>query len=259
MLPPAVQDFLDLSLDPDLDGYQANTSFNTNDSIDTRSSTPVMTLSDDFILDPTNWTSDPLRVRLAMLRDLISEASTPTITAKDNPSSVTEPESEPENPPPVPPPPKDDPSSVTEPESEPENPPPVPPPPKDDPSSVTEPESIFNCCREIPTRPPTSSTTSNNNNTPSSNYCDTISSNDNITPTIPTSTCAHALAPSHTLLPQTTSTPPAPTIQHQHLSTPSVRANATLASANDEGTRARNASGEEENERCQEERWDECN
>ncbi|KAG1773605.1 hypothetical protein EV702DRAFT_1048168 [Suillus placidus] len=71
--------------------------------------------------------------------------------------------------------------------------------------------------------------------------------------------CAHTLSPSHTLLPPTMSTPPAPTIQHQHLSTPSVRANATLASANDEGTRACNASGEEENERHQEERWDEHN
>ncbi|KAG1830095.1 hypothetical protein EV424DRAFT_1535172 [Suillus variegatus] len=153
MLPPAVQNFLDLSSDPDFDGYQADTSINTNDSNDsTRSSTPIMTLSDDFLLDPSNWTSDPLRARLMRLRDLIQQESTPTIPTStlpvDDPSSVTEPESEPENPPqpaiPTPTLPVDDPSSMTEPESEPErSAPAIPTPtiPVDDPSSVTEPES----------------------------------------------------------------------------------------------------------------------
>ncbi|KAG1730376.1 uncharacterized protein EDB91DRAFT_1085439 [Suillus paluster] len=129
MLPLAIQDFLDLSSDPDFDGYQADTS------------TPIMTLSDDFLLDPTNWTSDHLRFSRA----------TPTIPApplpKDDPSSMTEPESEPEIATPTmptPPLPKDDPSSVTEPESEPEIATPTiptPPLPKDNPRSVTELES----------------------------------------------------------------------------------------------------------------------
>ncbi|KAG1817422.1 hypothetical protein EV424DRAFT_1347897 [Suillus variegatus] len=111
-----------------------------------------MTLSDDFLLDPSNWTSDPLRARLMRLRDLIQQESTPTIPTStlpvDDPSSVTEPESKPENPPqpaiPTPTLPVDDPSSMTEPESEPErSAPAIPTPtiPVDDPSSVTEPES----------------------------------------------------------------------------------------------------------------------
>ncbi|KAG1818204.1 uncharacterized protein BJ212DRAFT_1480022 [Suillus subaureus] len=150
MLPPAVQDFLDLSSDPDLDGYQADTSINTNDSNDsTCSSTPVMTLSDDFLLDPDNWTSDPLRARLMRLRDLLQQESTPTkptpILPVDDLSSVTELESKPEIAAPMPILPVNDPSSMTEPESEPDNPPqptiPTPTLPIDDPSSVTEPES----------------------------------------------------------------------------------------------------------------------
>ncbi|KAG1826391.1 hypothetical protein EV424DRAFT_1537493 [Suillus variegatus] len=154
MLPPAVQNFLDLSSDPDFDGYQADTSINTNDSNDsTRSSTPIMTLSDDFLLDPSNWTSDPLRAHLMRLRDLIQQdRSTPTIPTStlpiDDPSSVTELESEPKNPPqpaiPTPTLPVDDPSSMTEPESEPKRSAPTKPTPTlpvDDPSSVTEPES----------------------------------------------------------------------------------------------------------------------
>ncbi|KAG2748109.1 hypothetical protein P692DRAFT_20819337 [Suillus brevipes Sb2] len=82
-----------MSSDPDFDdlnGYQADTSINTNDF--TCSSTPVMTLSDDLLSNP---------------------AST-----KDNPSSVTELESDVEDPPPVPPP-KDDLSSITKPENTP--------------------------------------------------------------------------------------------------------------------------------------------
>ncbi|KAG1724976.1 hypothetical protein EDB19DRAFT_1915280 [Suillus lakei] len=146
MLLPAVQDFLDLSSDPDLDGYQADTSINTNDSNDsTCSSTPVMTLSNDFLLDPANWTSDPLRARLMRLRDLLQQESTPTkpmpILPVDDPSSVTELESEPEIAAPMPILPVNDPSSVTEPESEPEIAAPTPILPVDDPSSVTEPES----------------------------------------------------------------------------------------------------------------------
>ncbi|KAG1737196.1 hypothetical protein EDB19DRAFT_1909891 [Suillus lakei] len=146
MLLPAVQDFLDLSSDPDLDGYQADTSINTNDSNDsTHSSTPVMTLSDDFLLDPANWTSDPLRARLMRLRDLLQQESTPTkpmpILPVDDPSSVTEPESEPEITAPTPILPVDNPSSVTEPESEPEIAAPTPILPVDNLSSVTEPES----------------------------------------------------------------------------------------------------------------------
>ncbi|KAG0698106.1 hypothetical protein DFH29DRAFT_1003129 [Suillus ampliporus] len=128
MLPPAVLDFLDLSSDPDLNGYQADTSINTNDSNNsTHSSTPIMTLSGDFLLDPTNWTSDHLRVRLVTLRSLQPDRATPTTPAhpllKDDPSSVAEPESEPEIATPTitaPPLLKDDPSSMTEPESEPE-------------------------------------------------------------------------------------------------------------------------------------------
>ncbi|KAG2337405.1 hypothetical protein BDR05DRAFT_1005043 [Suillus weaverae] len=141
MLPPPVQDFLDISSDPDLDGYQADTSINTNDSNDsTHSSTPVM---------PCPMTSDPLRVHLMRLRDLLQQESTPTkptpILPIDDPSSMTEPESEPEIAAPTPTIPIDDPSSVTKPESEPENPPqptiPTPTLPVDDPSSATEPES----------------------------------------------------------------------------------------------------------------------
>ncbi|KAG1740911.1 hypothetical protein EDB19DRAFT_1908226 [Suillus lakei] len=146
MLLPAVQDFLDLSSDPDLDGYQADTSINTNDSNDsTRSSTPIMTLSDDFLLDPTNWTSDPLRARLMRLRDLLQQESTPTkpmpILPVDDPSSVTEPESEPEITAPTPILPVNNLSSVTKPESEPKIAAPTPILPVNDPSSVTEPES----------------------------------------------------------------------------------------------------------------------
>ncbi|KAG1729176.1 hypothetical protein EDD22DRAFT_146483 [Suillus occidentalis] len=145
-LPPAVQDFLDMSSDPDfddLDGYQADTSINTNDS--TRSSTPVMTLSDDLLSNPACWPThhaNRIRARLLALTEL-PHISTPTPPKDD---SVTEPESEPEEPPiEVPPPallpPKDDPSSVTEPESDDEELPIKLLPPKEDPSSVTEPES----------------------------------------------------------------------------------------------------------------------
>ncbi|KAG1831925.1 hypothetical protein DFJ58DRAFT_848123 [Suillus subalutaceus] len=141
-----------MSSDPDFDdlnGYQADTSINTNDSNDTRSSTPVMTLSDDLLSNPACWPThhaDRIRARLLSLMELLI---VPTTTpSKEDPSSVMEPESKIEEPPPVPPPPpQEDPSSITEPESEPEEPPiknlpPIKhPPPKDDPSSVMEPES----------------------------------------------------------------------------------------------------------------------
>ncbi|KAG2069994.1 hypothetical protein BDR04DRAFT_1155982 [Suillus decipiens] len=147
---PAIQDFLDLSSDPDLDGYQADTSINTNDSNDsTHSSTPVMTFCNDFLLDPANWTSDPLRVHLFSRSAPIKP--TPTLPVDDL-SSVTEPESKPERSEltptrsaPTPIISVDDPSSVMEPESEPKNTPqPIKPTPiisVDDLSSVMEPES----------------------------------------------------------------------------------------------------------------------
>ncbi|KAG1720335.1 hypothetical protein EDD22DRAFT_962862 [Suillus occidentalis] len=156
-LPSAVQDFLDLSLDPDLDnidnGYQADTSFGSND---TRSSTPVMTLSDDLVANPACWPSSHalrIRARLVSLMDLPPVTHVATSTTE----SVTESESEPEVPSalakttPILPPPKYEPSSVTEPESDIEDlPQPLPQPsiktsiknlPKNEPSSVTEPES----------------------------------------------------------------------------------------------------------------------
>ncbi|KAG1906312.1 uncharacterized protein F5891DRAFT_1182561 [Suillus fuscotomentosus] len=150
MLPPAIQDFLDLSLDPDfdgdpdLDGYQADTScINTNDSIhSTRSSTPFMTLSDDLLSNPACWpTSHALRIR-ARLLSLMELPHVPTTKPPQNdPSSITEPESDVEEPLIKLIPPKDDLSSVTEPESGVEEPLIKLLPPKDDPSSVTEPES----------------------------------------------------------------------------------------------------------------------
>ncbi|KAG2080464.1 uncharacterized protein F5147DRAFT_661248 [Suillus discolor] len=108
-----------------------------------------MTLSDDLLCNPACWPSSHalrIRARLVSLMELpqvsqYSVATTAPPAPKNDPSSVTEPESKPENPPPVLPPPKNDQSSVTEPESEPKNPPPVLPPPKNDPSSVTEPEN----------------------------------------------------------------------------------------------------------------------
>ncbi|KAG1898546.1 uncharacterized protein F5891DRAFT_1190616 [Suillus fuscotomentosus] len=148
-LPSAVQDFLDLSLDPDLDdldnGYQADTSLDSND---TRSSTPVMTLSDDLVANPACWpSSHALRIRAR----LVSFMDLPPVThvATSTTESVMESESEPEVPSvlakttPIPPPPKYEPSSVTEPESDIEE---LPQPsiknlPKNEPSSVTEPES----------------------------------------------------------------------------------------------------------------------
>ncbi|KAG1762073.1 hypothetical protein EDD22DRAFT_953444 [Suillus occidentalis] len=139
-LPPAVQDFLDMSSDPDfddLDGYQADTSINTNDS--TRSSTPIMTLLDDLLSNPACWPThhaDRIRARLLSLMELLL-VSTPTPPKDD---SVMEPESEPEEPPTLLPP-KDDPSSITELESDDEELPIKLLPPKEDPSSVTEPES----------------------------------------------------------------------------------------------------------------------
>ncbi|KAG2133100.1 hypothetical protein BD769DRAFT_1665869 [Suillus cothurnatus] len=147
MLPPAVQDFLDMSSDPDfddLDGYQADTSINTNDSNDTCSSTPVMTLSDDLLSNPACWPSHHalrIRAQLVSLMELPHIATTTPMALKDDLSSVTEPESDIKEVQPVPPPPKDDPSSVTEPESDVEEAQPVPPPPKNDPSSIMEPES----------------------------------------------------------------------------------------------------------------------
>ncbi|KAG1733467.1 hypothetical protein EDB19DRAFT_1911603 [Suillus lakei] len=115
LLPPAVQDFLDMSSDPDfddLDGYQADTSINTNNS--TRSSTPIMMLSDDLLSNPACWpTYHANRIHAHLV-------STPTPLKDD---SITEPESEPEEPPIKTPPPtllplQDDPSSVTELESD---------------------------------------------------------------------------------------------------------------------------------------------
>ncbi|KAG2348246.1 hypothetical protein BDR05DRAFT_944406 [Suillus weaverae] len=119
-----------------------------------------MTLSNDFLLDPTNWTSDPLRARLMRLRDLLQQESTPTkpmpILPVDDLSSMTKPESEPEIAAPTPTIPIDDPSSVTEPESEPKNPPQptilTPTLPINDPSSVTEPESDLE--DKLPAPPP---------------------------------------------------------------------------------------------------------
>ncbi|KAG2738265.1 hypothetical protein P692DRAFT_20823419 [Suillus brevipes Sb2] len=134
LLPPAVEDFLNTSFDPDVEGYEADTSLSTNanDSTDTRSSTPVMTPSDDFMLDPKNWSS------IAINRSLRSYNTT-ILPRADDPSSVTEPESEPDAPTTILPH-ADDPSSVTEPESEPDAPTTILPH-ADDPSSVTEPES----------------------------------------------------------------------------------------------------------------------
>ncbi|KAG2345643.1 hypothetical protein BDR05DRAFT_946683 [Suillus weaverae] len=105
MLPPAVQNFLDLSSDPDLDGYQAD--------IRSAPTKPTPTLPID---NPSSMTEPESKPEIA--------APTPTLSV-DDPSSMTEPESEPENPPqptiPAPTLPVDDLSSVTEPESEPEN------------------------------------------------------------------------------------------------------------------------------------------
>jgi hypothetical protein len=107
-------------------------STNANDSTDTRSSTPVMTPSDDFMLDPKNWSS------IAINRSLRSYNTT-ILPRADDPSSVTEPESEPDAPATILPS-ADDPSSVAEPKSEPDAPTTILPR-ADDPSSVTEPES----------------------------------------------------------------------------------------------------------------------
>jgi hypothetical protein len=71
MLPQAVQDFLNIPSDPDLDGYQGDiryallhflmqqvftilSSFDDTGNGNTHSSSPVMTPSDDFILELFN-------------------------------------------------------------------------------------------------------------------------------------------------------------------------------------------------------------
>ncbi|KAG2131896.1 hypothetical protein BD769DRAFT_1666366 [Suillus cothurnatus] len=168
MLPPAVQDFLDMSFNPDLDGYEADTSINTNDDNDhSRSSTPVMTLSDDILLDPAYWTSDRCRRVQAWLIDFqsaiqfsVATGSAP-LAPKNEPSSITEPDSDLEtalSARPVPPPSKIDPSSVTEPESDIENLPQLPikkPTTTNDPSSVTEPESDIENLPQLPIKRPT--------------------------------------------------------------------------------------------------------
>ncbi|KAG2061616.1 hypothetical protein BDR06DRAFT_1001892 [Suillus hirtellus] len=147
MLPPAVQDFLDMSLDPDFDNlndYQADTSINTNDSYDTCSSTPVMTLLDDLLSNPACWPSHhALRIwaQLVSLMELPHVVTTTPMAPKDDLSSVMEAESDIKEAQPVPPLLKNDLSSITEPESDIEEPPIKLLPLKDDLSSVTEPKS----------------------------------------------------------------------------------------------------------------------
>ncbi|KAG2738495.1 hypothetical protein P692DRAFT_20882627 [Suillus brevipes Sb2] len=146
-LPQSVQDFFDMSSEPDLEGYDADTSLCVSDG---RSDTPHMTTSDDLLLNPVFWN---------LAQPLVSVETVSTTTILD-PESVTEPESEPEATPnniTSPPVISADPESVTEPESEPEATPnniqltslPAIP----DPESVTEPES------ETDTAPPPVSTT----------------------------------------------------------------------------------------------------
>ncbi|KAG1794480.1 uncharacterized protein BJ212DRAFT_1306864 [Suillus subaureus] len=131
-----------------------------------------MALSDDILLDPAYWTSDRHRMVQEQLMDFQSTMHVATRSApsapKNEPSSVTEPESDPEMAPsagPVLPPtkpPKLDPSSITEPESDIEDLsagpvlPPTKPPKTDDPSSITEPESEVASAGPVlpPTKPP---------------------------------------------------------------------------------------------------------
>ncbi|KAG1814331.1 uncharacterized protein BJ212DRAFT_1300643 [Suillus subaureus] len=142
MLPQAVQDFLNIPSDPDLDGYQGDISFDDTGNGDTRSSSPVMTPSDDFILElfnPLNPLGSSLLNRnffTTLVQHKLVKAHETEAGSRSDTGSIMEPESEPE---PIitvstVPHPKYNPGSTTEPESD-------VPPPKYNPGSTTEPES----------------------------------------------------------------------------------------------------------------------
>ncbi|KAG2132046.1 hypothetical protein DEU56DRAFT_914241 [Suillus clintonianus] len=100
-LSQAIQDFFDMSSEPDIDieGYEADTSICVSES-DTMLPS-LMTLSDDVFLDPTYWRANP-QLRQRFHEHVKTDNVCPTSTATTvrprtfDPGSTTESESEPD-------------------------------------------------------------------------------------------------------------------------------------------------------------------
>ncbi|KAG1796665.1 uncharacterized protein HD556DRAFT_1441345 [Suillus plorans] len=149
MIPEAVQIFFDMCSEPDIDGYEADTSLCVSENWSERSDTPFLSSSDDLLLDPAYWKANPEKESL-MRQRIFGQVTTTVLAPVCDLESITEPESEPDahNLTPKAPPavlaPICDSDSITEPESEPDAPTTAPPTvlaPVCDSDSITEPES----------------------------------------------------------------------------------------------------------------------
>ncbi|KAG1799092.1 hypothetical protein EV424DRAFT_1546120 [Suillus variegatus] len=160
MIPEAVQIFFDMCSEPDIDGYEADTSLCVSENRSERSDTPFLSSSDDLLLDPAYWKANPEKESL-MRQRIFGQVTTTVLAPICDSESITEPESEPDTPTTAPPTvlaPVCDPDSIMEPESEldahnltPKAPPAVLAPVYDS-DSITEPESEPDV---PPTAPPT--------------------------------------------------------------------------------------------------------